>query len=282
MVSSQKKNEITIESSNCLKSEETKAMIEEDISTNYDSTPFREKQHQTENEAELFTEHIQKALPVQEENPAPVPKQPEIEMNKPEPAEISKEHLTRPNERLSSDEAFIEKYSGRGESDPLECFPCIYSMLPHPVAIQIAELMRSNDGFNPTVSADHSFALFLYQISKKSNSEFYNTVLRTVMAFRDCINSHGYMILSQYSQETFNISIMEALRNWHCPVLPQMKLSASISAEYIFLCAEFFLKQYLPSNFANWVNKEFALDLIFIMNKWMVEKSLSKVLVSFS
>lgn len=52
---------------------------------------------------------------------------------------------------------------------------------------------------------DEIFALYLYQISKKVNENFYKTVLMYVLLFRECLNEIGW----QKKIESENIKLDE-------------------------------------------------------------------------
>lgn len=202
------------------------------------------------------------------------------EIKKPENINMLEEGEGEKNQsvlgRPMDEEAFLEKYSGRGECDPLENFPLIYSSVPHPVASHISEIARTKELFEPGCSADHSFAWFLFHIAQKANPEIFSSVLAIVLAFRECINNHGLTIFSRFSHESGDCSVLSSLRTHLGPCQPQVKLTAINRADYIFLCADFFLSQQLPFLFGC-ARSEFATDLLFLMNQWMVDRCLSKV-----
>lgn len=259
-----------------MKTEETKDPVEEEAqAAEKNILPFQEKPVKNENEIEPKGPNKPRSM----SSCCPLRKRSSIvSLDKEEKEPVAHEEpQTMELLEALDDDLFLEKYSGRGHCHPLETFPFLYSFVPHPVANQIYQIIRNNEQFNPSCSADHSFAWFLYHLSKKANSLFYNQVLNAVLIFRECINKHGHGVLSQFSEETRNSAILSNLRRWLGPAHPQVKLTALISAEYIFVCGEFFLVHYLPKHYSSQFSREFALDFVLMMNKWMVDKSLSKI-----
>jgi hypothetical protein len=246
--------------------------MEEDVSTNNESMTLKEKAPLIDIDFFLDNEPQSTLTALK-----PSPVSAKVEEEKPASPTLPEEEIKVLKDAKSCEEVLLDKYAGWGESDPLESFPYLYPMLPHPVASRISEIYKASERFDPSSSADHSLAWFLFNFSKKSNSGFYNNVLRCVLAYRECINNHGLQILSKYSQENRDFSIMSNIRGWLGSNQPQVKLTALIKAEYIFLCADFFLSHYLPTRYAQWFHREFALDFIVMLNKWMVDQSLSKV-----
>lgn len=182
-------------------------------------------------------------------------------------------------QELLEEDAMIQKYGASGVCNPLQNFPFLYSNVPHPVACRINEFQSKGLGFNPEASVDHAFAFFLSELSKKANPSFYNAALEIVLSFRDCINAHGAQSLSAFFKD-------ECFRYFDRSFLsfsvsqPQMKLSAFVSPQFIFICAGCFLREFKPQYSS--INSEFAKEFIVMMNKWMVRKSLSTVVLNSS
>lgn len=42
------------------------------------------------------------------------------------------------------------------------------------------------------LSADEVFSIYLYEISKKVNSDYYKTMLTFIIAYRECLNKYGW------------------------------------------------------------------------------------------
>jgi hypothetical protein len=174
------------------------------------------------------------------------------------------------------DDAMLEKYNAKGLCDPLLSFPYLYSNVPHPVACRIRELLSKGPDFNPSASVDHAFAFFLNELAKKSNQQFFSCALELVLGFRDCINNNGVNKFINIFKEDYGAYLSPNVHSFSV-AQPQVKLSAKISPEYVFICADCFLRDFKPKFFP--INSEFAQEFIVMMNKWMVRRSISTVVL---
>ena len=66
----------------------------------------------------------------------------------------------------------------------------------------LKEYHKMNEQQRNSMSCDEVFAVYLWDISQKVNSQFYEDVILFVLCFRECLNKEGWDKLERFERET--------------------------------------------------------------------------------
>ena len=81
---------------------------------------------------------------------------------------------------------------------PLPDFQSMLKNIPRTTYKKLSvELVQLSEEHRVMLSADEIFALYLREVAHKTNSFFYQQMLRYILLYRDCLNEYGWQKLAE-------------------------------------------------------------------------------------